>query len=115
MQTNTNVKNSEIYLKQTKLQVEQAKKDLLKEVQQAHSDAQSAMKKYFATEKALESMQLSFDYTQKRFDQGLLNTTDYNVAKNTLSQTEAEFVRARYDYIFKLKILDYYRGIGIRL
>ncbi len=114
-QTKTNVGNSKLYLEQTKLQVEQARKDLLKEIQQAYSDAQSAMKQYFATEKALESMELSFNYTQKRFDEGLLNTTDYNVAKNGLSQTEAELIRAKYDYIFKLKILDFYRGINIRL
>jgi outer membrane protein len=115
LQTKTNVDNSKIYLEQSKMQVDQAKKDLLKEIQQAYADAQSAIKKFKATEKTLESMQLSFDYTQKRFDQGLINTTDYNIAKNNLARTQTELIRAKYDYIFKQKILDFYRGLPIRL
>ncbi len=115
LQTRTNVNNSVIYLEQSKMQVDQAAKDLLKEIQQAYADAQSAMRKHMATEKTMESMQLSFDYTQKRYDEGLLNTTDYNIAKNNLSKTQAELIRAKYDYIFKQKILDFYRGLPIRL
>ena len=115
LQTRTGVNNSKIYLEQAKLQVEQAKKDLLKNIQQAYADAQSAMKKYTATEKALIAMQLSFDYTQKRYDEGLVNTTDYNIAKNNLTKTQAELVRAKYDFIFKQKILDFYTGLPIRL
>lgn len=115
LQTRTGVNNSQIYLEQSKLQVEQAKKDLLKDIQQAYADAQSAMKKYYATEKAMISMQLSFDYTQKRYDEGLVNTTDYNIAKNNLAKTQAELIRAKYDFIFKQKILDFYTGLPIRL
>ncbi|MDD3740866.1 MAG: TolC family protein, partial [Bacteroidales bacterium] len=115
LQTRTGVNNSQIYLEQAKLQVEQAKKDLLKDIQQAYADAQSAMKKYYATEKAMISMQLSFDYTQKRYDEGLVNTTDYNIAKNNLAKTQAELIRAKYDFIFKQKILDFYTGLPIRL
>lgn len=115
LQTRTSVNNSVIYLEQSKLQVDQAKKDLFKEIQQAWSDAQSSLKKYTATEKTLVSMQLSFDYTQKRYDQGLLNTTEYNIAKNNLAKTQTELIRAKYDYIFKLKILDFYRGLPIKL
>ncbi|HOZ29421.1 MAG TPA: TolC family protein [Bacteroidales bacterium] len=115
LQTRTGVNNSKIYLEQSKLQVEQAKKDLLKEIQQAYSDSQSAIKKYAATEKALISMQLSFDYTQKRYEEGLINTTDYNIAKNNLARTQAELIRAKYDVLFKQKILDFYIGLPIRL
>ncbi len=115
LQTRTSVENSKIYLEQSKLQVDQAKKDLYKEIQQAHADAIFALKQYTATEKTLDAMKLSFDYTQKRYDQGLLNSTDYNVAKNNLAKTQTDLIRAKYEYIFKLKILDFYRGITIRL
>lgn len=115
LQVRSNVKNSAVYLEQSKLQMEQAQKDLFKEIQQAWADTQSAMKKFYATEKTLISMQLSFDYIQIRFDQGLVNTTDYNVAKNNLARTQTELLRAKYDYIFKQKILDFYRGLPIRL
>ncbi|MDD4150555.1 MAG: TolC family protein [Bacteroidales bacterium] len=115
LQARTNVNNSKIYLKQTKLQVDQARKDLYKNIQQAHSDAQSALKQNLATQKTLQAMELNFSYTQKRYEQGLLNSTDYNVAKNNLSRTETELIRAKYDYVFKLKILDFYRGITIKI
>ena len=115
LQARSNMLNSRIYLDQAMLQVDQAKKDLFKEIQQAYSDAQSAVKKYSATEKTLGAVELSFDYTQKRYEQGLLNTTEYNIAKNSLTQTQTELIRARYDMIFKHKILDFYRGVPIKL
>ncbi len=115
LQTKTNVSNTKIYVEQSKLQVDQARKDLYKEIQQAHADALFALKQYVATEKTLEAMDLSFEYTQKRYDQGLLNTTDYNVAKNNLAKTQTDLLRTKYEYIFKIKILDFYRGITIRL
>ncbi|MDD2385722.1 MAG: TolC family protein [Bacteroidales bacterium] len=114
-QAKTNVNNSKLYLEQTKLQVDQARKDLYKNIQQAHSDAQSALKQNLATQKTLQAMELSFSYTQKRYEQGLLNSTDYNVVKNNLTKTQTELIRAKYDYIFKLKILDFYRGISIKI
>lgn len=115
LQARTNVNNSKIYLEQNKLQVDQARKDLYKNIQQAHADAQSALKQYLATNKTLQAMELSFSYTQKRFEQGMLNSTDYNVAKNNLSKIQTDLIRAKYDYIFKLKILDFYRGVSIKL
>ncbi len=115
LQTKTNISNSKIYVEQSKLQIDQAKKDLYKEIQQAHADALFALKQYSATKKTLEAMDLSFEYTQKRYDEGLLNTTDYNVAKNNLTKTQTDLLRAKYEYIFKIKILDFYRGISIKL
>lgn len=114
-QTRTNISNSHLRYKQTKLQARQIEKDLLQEIQQAHADASAAIKKYHATEKTLEAMQLSFNYTQQRFDLGLLNSVDFNIAKNNLTRTESELVRAKYDFIFRQKILDFYRGVRITL
>lgn len=114
-QIKNNISNANLQYQQTKLQAIQVNKDLLKDIQQAQSDAQAAAKKYFATEKTLEAMQLSFDYTQQRFDLGLLTSVDYNLAKNNLIRTQSELVRAKYDFVFKQKILEFYRGIKISL
>ncbi len=114
-QIKNNISNANLQYEQSKLQAIQVNKDLLKDIQQAHSDAQAAAKKYFATEKTLEAIQLSFDYTQQRFDLGLLTSVDYNLAKNNLVRTQSELIRAKYDFIFKQKIIDFYRGISIRL
>jgi outer membrane protein len=112
LQTRSGVNSSKLYLEQAKLQVDQAKKDLFKEIQQAWSDAVSAMKKFDASEKAFEASNLSFEYTQKKYEQGLVNITDYNIAKNNVSRTQIEMLKSKYDFIFKQKILDFYRGLS---
>ncbi len=112
LQARTNVNSSKLYLQQSKLQVEQAKKDLFKEIQQSWADAVSALKKLDASQKAVEAGNLSFEYTQKRYEQGLVNITDYNVAKNNFNLTQIEMLKAKYDFIFKQKILDFYRGVN---
>ncbi|MDR2011397.1 MAG: TolC family protein [Bacteroidales bacterium] len=114
-QSKTQINNSKIYLEQSKYEIEQTKKDLLKEIQQVHSDAVSAIKKYYATEKSLSATSLSFEYSQKSYDEGVLNITDYNIAKNNLAKAEIELLKAKYELVFKQKILDFYRGREIKL
>lgn len=114
-QAKTQINNSKIYLEQSKYEIEQARKDLLKEIQQVHSDAVSVLKKYYATGKALSAIQVNFNYSQKSYDEGVLNITDYNIAKNNLTKAEIEQVWAKYELVFKQKILDFYRGKEIKL
>jgi len=115
LQTKTNISNAHIQYEQSLIQANQTKKDLLKDIQQAHADAIAAFKKFNASQKTVESMQLSFEYTQQRYNLGLLNSIDFNIAKTNLASTESELVRAKYDFIFKQKILDFYRGKKISL
>jgi outer membrane protein len=75
----------------------------------------AARKKYLATQDALTSMQESFMYTEQKFEVGLVNTVDYNAEKNRLTQTQSDLLQSKYDYIFKMKILDFYRGIPLTL
>jgi outer membrane protein len=57
----------------------------------------------------------SFKYTQEKYQVGLVNTVDFNVAKNQLSRTQSDLLQAKYDYIFKTNILNFYRGEPIKL
>ena len=114
-QTRTNYINSEIFLEQYRIQEEQARKDLLKEIQQAYNDFQSALKKMIAAEKSLSAAEINFNFTNKRYEQGLITQADFNISKNNLYRSQIEYIRTKYDYVFKLKILDFYRGIPIRL
>ncbi|MBN2521398.1 MAG: TolC family protein [Bacteroidales bacterium] len=113
--TKTNIENAKIGILNSELELQNQKNQLFKEIQQAYADAIAANKKYLATEKALVAMKESFRYTQEKFEVGLINTVDYNAAKNQLAQTESELLQAKYEYIFKTKILDFYRGIPIKL
>jgi len=74
-----------------------------------------ALKKYFATEKAKEALAESFSSVDKKFNVGAANSVDYNTAKNNLSKSESEMLQAKYQFIFKTKILDFYKGVPIKL
>jgi len=115
LQTHTAISNSKIDILNSDYTLQTAKNQLHKEIQQAYADAMAAMKKYFATEKTVTSMEESFRYTQQKFDVGMLNSVDYNLAKNNLAKTKSDLLQAKYEYIFKTKILDFYRGTPIKL
>ena len=72
------------------------------------------MKKYMATEKALEAQKLSFEYAQKRFEVGMINSVDFNATKNKLANTESQLLQSKYDYLFKIKILEFYQGKSLQ-
>ena len=113
LQTKTNIANNTILHKQSVLQADQEKKELLKVIQQLHSDAQFAYTKYLATQKTLQAVKTSFEYSEEKYNLGALNFVDYNLAKNNLTKIQSELIRAKYDFIFKQKILDFYRGVPI--
>jgi outer membrane protein len=111
----TNISNAKLGVMNSQLALDIARNNLYKEIQQAHADAVAARKKYLATQQALASMEESFMYTEQKFEVGLVNTVDYNAEKNRLTQTQSDLLQAKYDYIFKMKILDFYRGIPLTL
>jgi outer membrane protein len=112
---NSNVKFAKIQVQQQQIEFQQAQNQLLRDIQQAYTDAEAAVKMYDASKKALEAISISFEYTQKKFDLGLVNSVDFNTAKNNLIKAESELLRAKYDLIFKQKILEFYRGVEIKL
>jgi outer membrane protein len=112
---NTSISNARINVMSSELSLETTKMDLYKSIQQAYADAIAARKKYMATEEALKSMEESFKYTEEKFEVGLVNTVDYNAEKNRLTATQSNLLQAKYDYIFKMKVLDFYRGNPVRL
>ena len=68
-----------------------------------------------ASKQNMEASKESFTNTQKKFDLGMLNGTDYTVAKTNLFKAESEYYQNKFQYIFLLKILDFYKGIAITL
>ncbi len=115
LSVNTRISNAKLTVMNYRLNLETEKMDLYKEIQQSYADAIAARKKYLATEEALTSMEESFKYTEEKFEVGLVNTVDYNAEKNRLTATQSDLLQAKYDYIFKRKILDFYRGVPITL
>jgi outer membrane protein len=114
-QVNTAVANARISIENAQLELLKRKNDLFRDIQQAYADAVAALKKYESTGKALVSMEESFNYTEKKFEVGLVNTVDYNTSKNQLIITQSDLLKAKYDFIFKTRILNFYKGEPITL
>ncbi len=109
------IERSEIAVEQQKLQLEQQKLNLENEINQAYVNANVSYESYEASEKTLEARRLAYQYAKERFDVGLLNAFDFTQAQARVDNAEAEVVRTKYDYIFRLKILEFYFGIPISL
>ena len=109
-QANASVSKAKIGVLQAEYGLQEAKNNLRKTIEQAQNDALSAQKKYIASKKYVEYQQESFQYTQDKYDLQLLNSYDYNNAKNTLFRAETDLLQSKYDYLFKTKMLDFYMG-----
>jgi outer membrane protein len=108
-----NVERSKVNLEKSKIALEQQNLDLQRNVYTAFADAKGALKSHESALIALESRQLAYSYAQDRFDVGLMNSFDLNQSQTLLSNAQSEVLRSKYDYIFKIKILEFYFGIPI--
>ena len=91
------------------------KQSLYKEIQSAYNEAFSALERMRAAEENMKSIQESFTYTENKFNVGMMNATDYNLAKSNLFKAVSSYYQAKYQYLFELKILDFYKGKAITL
>jgi outer membrane protein len=84
-------------------------------IEQAYADAVAALKRYRASEKSVSSLEESFKYSRIRYEEKMINSVDFNDAKNKLAVAQSNLVQAKYDFIFKTKILDFYQGKALSL
>jgi outer membrane protein len=114
-QTQTNISHSRIILKEYDLMLEQSVQQLYKKIQQAYADALGAFENYNSAAEAVKSNEEAFNYAKERFEVGLVNSVDFNIAKNNLTKAKSDLVQAKYQYIFKVKMLEYYQGKPMQL
>jgi outer membrane protein len=110
LQVRTATSIAKIQRSNAELALETVKRQLEKTIQQAHADAVAAYKKYVATEKSVNALKEAFTYMEQRFNVGAVNTIEFNDAKNRLARAQAELLQSKFDYTFKVKILDFYQG-----
>ena len=106
----SNISRSKISLEQTRLNNQLTRKTLYKSIQQAVTDAIASYKKFNANQRSVEALTENYNYNKQKLDLGLINTYDYMISKNNLANAQANMLQAKYDYIFRLKILDFYQG-----
>jgi outer membrane protein len=112
---NTNISNAKLGLKSSEYQLEIARKQLYKDIQQAQTDALAAFKKYNASDNAVRSSEESFRAISQKFDLGLINFVDYSTSKNQLGVANSNLLQAKYSYIFKSKVLEFYKNGQVKL
>ncbi len=95
--------------------LQNTKNQLQKEIEQAYSNALAALKRYISSEKAVHSSEEAFRYAGEKFNVGMVTSVEYNQIKNNLTAAQSQLSQARYEYIFRSKILDFYNGIPITL
>ncbi|NAS13800.1 TolC family protein [Poritiphilus flavus] len=113
--TRNNVQRQKISLERAKLDFEQTKLELESNIQQAYVDVTTFDKAYQAAQKTLDARRIAYQYAKDRFDVGLMNAFDFSQAQSRLDNAEADVIRTKYDYIFRLKILEFYFGIPLAL
>ncbi len=114
-QTRNRVKNARIRVLDAEFSLDQEKLALRKEIQQAYADALAAYNKYISSSEAVNSYKESFRYTEQKFNVGIVNSVDYNVAKTDYMRAQSDLIQSKYEYILRNKILDFYKGIPIEL
>jgi len=109
------VRNARFNIENQQLALEDAKKSLYKEIETAYLNAISSQEKYKAAQEAVKSTSESFNYAKERYDTGKSTVFEFNDARSKFIQSQSQEIQAKYDFIFRTKILDFYNGIPIKL
>ncbi|MBR2134876.1 MAG: TolC family protein [Bacteroidales bacterium] len=108
-------RNASLARQSNAIMLELQKQSLFKEIQSAHNEAVNSLERMNAAMENMLSIQESFTYTENKFNVGMMNATDYNIAKTNLFKAISAYYQAKYQYLFQLKILDFYKGKSIAL
>lgn len=110
LQTYTGVKNAKLTALNAKYSQDLTEQNLYKTIAQAYANARAAFNKYKANKLSVEASEQSFYYAQQKYNVGAISTFDFNNSKTMLQNAQSNLVQAKYDYVFKLKVLDFYQG-----
>lgn len=109
-QTRNKVRKARLDIENQELELDNIKLALYKEIQQAYQSAVSAQSEYTSTVKAYDAAEESFKYAQERYEIGKSSVFEFNEAKTKVLTSKSDQIRAKYDFLFKSKILDFYQG-----
>ena len=110
LSSRTSVKKAKLGRINAELQLQDQKNQLYSSVQQAYNDAQAAKRQFDASEKSVKATERAFEYAEQRYKVGMMNSLEFNTASNNLARSKSDLLRSKFDYIFKMKVLDFYQG-----
>lgn len=114
-QVRNSVRSARINIHNRELIMENSKKTLYKEIQQAYYNATAAQEKYVSSDKSVDASKIAFSYAEERYGAGKSTVFEYSEAKTKYAQSLAEQTQSKYNFIFRAKILDFYNGTPITL
>lgn len=115
LSTRSGVKRARLNAKNIKLTNNQQLQQLKTDIQRAIIQARTSKLSYYAAEKAFNASDIAFENSEKKFALGALNTLELNTARNLRDRAETDLLNAKYQYIFNMKVLDFYMGRGLTL
>ena len=114
LSTRNRVRTARLQRENYALQLDEAKKTLYKEIQQAWYNAAAAISRYHSSRAATAASDEAFRLTRKKYECGQANAVEYNEARQNLMSAQSDELQAKYEYLFRVKILDFYQGTPIQ-
>jgi outer membrane protein len=114
-ETRNSIKIAKNNLRAAELELENTKKTLYKEIQQAWFNAKTALEKYYASSETLKQSEIAYDYAEAKFNYGKSTVYEYNEARLNKLSAISNQLQAKYNYLFCVKILDFYKGDPLNL
>lgn len=111
----TNYERSKLNINSLQFQKEQDNQKLKQDIYQAYNAAVIALEKFNASKKSVEANEKTYEFAGKRFNVGMLGTFDLITTQNNLLRSKLEYTLNRFDYVFKMKLLEFYKGQGLKL
>ncbi|MFZ4456763.1 MAG: TolC family protein [Bacteroidales bacterium] len=111
--TRNQVRLAQLDIESRKLNLETTRKSVLKDVQQAYYKAVAAKDKLTSAQKAVEAADLALGFTKEKYQAGKATSFEFNESNNRRLKALSDQVQAKYDFIFRCKILDFYNGRAI--
>lgn len=109
--TRNSIRSSQLSYMNQELQLENTRKSLYKEIQQAYANAVASQAKYLSSMEAASSARESFELVQARYENGKANVTEFNEARGTMVKSLSDLAQSRYENYFNSKILEFYKGM----
>ncbi len=114
-QVKIGMSNATLQISDYQYRLQTARNVLRKDIEQSYTNALASFNRFISTKKAVSSMEEAFRYTEEKYNVGMVNSVDYNLSKSQLTIAQSNLLQAKYEYIFRTKILDFYNGIPIKL
>ncbi len=112
-ETRNSIRSARLDAETQRLQLENVRKTLYKEIQQAYYNAVAAYAKYESSSEARRSNKAAFELTSAKYEYGKANITEFNESKNNLLKAESDLARAKFEYVYDNALIDFYRGNDI--